>query len=145
MLVVILAQFAMTTTSQPATVAALFLTGGFGFAPVPGLRMRVMKYASSAPTLASGANIGAFNLGNALGARLGGVTITEDLGYTSPIFSGAALTLLAVSVMAYAAASGRKQDRTNETTAVVQVPPQGWRARTCSSPPRCGSATSICT
>ena len=42
------------------------------------------------PTLASGANIAAFNLGNALGAWLGGVTITAGLGYTSPIWAGAA-------------------------------------------------------
>jgi DHA1 family inner membrane transport protein len=78
--------------------------GGFGFATVPGLQMRVMKYADGAPTLASGANIGAFNVGNALGAWLGGVTITAGLGYTSPIWAGAGITLLGLAVMAFAAA-----------------------------------------
>jgi len=107
-LVVVLAVFALTATSQIMTIASLFLMGGFGFATVPGLQMRVMKYAAAAPTLASGANIGAFNLGNALGAWLGGVTITAGLGYTSPIWAGAGLTALAVIVMAYAAANGRK-------------------------------------
>ncbi|MDQ1594901.1 MAG: transporter, family, inner rane transport protein, partial [Arthrobacter pascens] len=71
---------------------------------VPGLQMRVMKYADGAPTLASGANIGAFNVGNALGAWLGGVTITAGLGYTSPIWAGAGITLLGLGVMAFAAA-----------------------------------------
>ena len=66
--------------------------------------MRVMKYADGAPTLASGANIGAFNVGNALGAWLGGVTITAGLGYTSPIWAGAGITLLGLAVMAFAAA-----------------------------------------
>ena len=47
---------------------ALVLMGGFGFATVPGLQMRVIGYAAGAPTLASGANIAAFNVGNALGA-----------------------------------------------------------------------------
>ncbi|WP_104089042.1 MFS transporter [Arthrobacter sp. GMC3] len=107
-LVVILAVFALTATNQVMAIASLVLMGGFGFATVPGLQMRVMKYADSAPTLASGANIGAFNLGNALGAWLGGVTISAGLGYTSPIWAGAGLTALGVIVMAYAAANGRK-------------------------------------
>jgi len=69
--------------------------------------MRVMNYARSAPTLASGANIGAFNVGNALGAWLGGVTITAGFGYTSPIWAGAAITLLGLGVMAFAAARAK--------------------------------------
>ncbi|WP_269937993.1 MFS transporter [Arthrobacter sp. HY1533] len=107
-LALILVVFALTATSQAMTIASLFLMGGFGFATVPGLQMRVMKWATAAPTLASGANIGAFNLGNALGAWLGGVTITAGLGYTSPIWAGAGLTLLGLAVMAFAAADGRK-------------------------------------
>jgi DHA1 family inner membrane transport protein len=106
-LVVILAAFALTANNQPLTIASIVLMGGFGFATVPGLQMRVMKYANSAPTLASGANIGAFNVGNALGAWLGGVTITAGLGYTSPIWAGAGITLLGLGVMAFAAANAK--------------------------------------
>ena len=104
----ILVLFALTATSQVLTVASLVLMGGFGFATVPGLQMRVMTYASSAPTLASGANIGAFNVGNALGAWLGGVTITAGLGYTSPIWAGAGITLLGLAVMSFAAGAARR-------------------------------------
>lgn len=107
-LTAVLVVFALTATSQVLTVASLVLMGGFGFATVPGLQMRVMTYASKAPTLASGANIGAFNVGNALGAWLGGVTITAGLGYTSPIWAGAGITLLGLAVMAYAAAAARR-------------------------------------
>lgn len=103
-LVLVLVLFAVTASNQVLTVASLLLMGGFGFATVPGLQMRVMKYAEGAPSLASGANIGAFNVGNALGAWLGGVTITAGLGYTSPIWAGAGLTLLGLGVMAVAAA-----------------------------------------
>ncbi len=109
-LVVVLVVFALTAGNQPVTIASMVLLGGFGFATVPGLQMRVMKYASSAPTLASGANIGAFNVGNALGAWLGGVTITAGLGYTSPIWAGAGITLLGLAVMAFAAANAKKHD-----------------------------------
>ncbi len=103
-LVVVLVAFALTAGNQLLTIASMVLMGGFGFATVPGLQMRVMKYADGAPTLASGANIGAFNVGNALGAWLGGVTITAGLGYTSPIWAGAGITLLGLAVMAFAAA-----------------------------------------
>ncbi|SDL64903.1 MFS transporter, DHA1 family, arabinose polymer transporter [Arthrobacter sp. ov407] len=109
-LVVVLVVFALTAGNQPVTIASMVLLGGFGFATVPGLQMRVMKYASSAPTLASGANIGAFNVGNALGAWMGGVTITAGLGYTSPIWAGAGITLLGLAVMAFAAAAAKKHD-----------------------------------
>ncbi|MDV8149552.1 MFS transporter [Arthrobacter sp. B10-11] len=121
MLVVILVAFALNAGSQPLTIASIVLMGGFGFATVPGLQMRVMKYASSAPTLASGANIGAFNVGNALGAWLGGVTITAGLGYTSPIWAGAAITFLGVGVMAYAAASAKRHGE-DRTTAAASTP-----------------------
>jgi len=104
----ILVVFALTAANQAVTLASLVLMGGFGFATVPGLQMRVMKYASTAPTLASGANIGAFNVGNALGAWLGGVTITAGFGYTSPIWAGAGITLLGLAVMAFAAAGAKR-------------------------------------
>ena len=107
-LVVVLVAFALTAGNQPLTIASIVLMGGFGFATVPGLQMRVMKYANGAPTLASGANIGAFNVGNALGAWLGGVTITAGLGYTSPIWAGAGITLLGLGVMAFAAAGAKR-------------------------------------
>ena len=107
-LVLVLVVFALTSANQPMTIASMVLLGGFGFATVPGLQMRVMKYADSAPTLASGANIGAFNVGTALGAWMGGVTITAGLGYTSPIWAGAGITLLGLVVMAFAAVAAKK-------------------------------------
>lgn len=112
-LVVVLVIFALTAASQILTVASLVLMGGFGFATVPGMQMRVMKYANGAPTLASGANIGAFNVGNALGAWLGGVTITAGLGYTSPIWAGAGITLLGLAVMAFSAARAARVEATD--------------------------------
>ncbi|MFK0008651.1 MFS transporter [Paenarthrobacter sp. NPDC090520] len=108
-LVLVLVFFALTASSSIATLVSLALMGGFGFATVPGLQMRVMHFATSAPTLASGANIGAFNLGNALGAWLGGVTISAGLGYTSPIWAGAGITVAALLVMVAAAVAAKRK------------------------------------
>jgi DHA1 family inner membrane transport protein len=130
-LVVILAAFALTASNQVLTVASLVLMGGFGFATVPGLQMRVMKYAAGAPTLASGANIGAFNVGNALGAWLGGVTITAGLGYTSPIWAGAGITLLGLAVMLIAAAAAAAGARRPAAQQASVAP----RERVAAEPP----------
>ncbi|WP_448719227.1 MFS transporter [Microbacterium natoriense] len=110
-LLLILVAFGLLAWSQPATIAILVLLGAFGFATVPGLQSRIMRYAGGAPTLASGANIGAFNVGNALGAWAGGLGIAAGLGYTSPIWIGAVITASGLVVMAVAAATARPAGR----------------------------------
>lgn len=107
-LTVVLGLFALVATSPVLTVIALVLMGAFGFATVPALQTRVMQYADHAPTLASGANIAAFNLGNALGAWIGGLTIAAGLGYTSPIWAGAGITLAAVALTLIAMGAVRR-------------------------------------
>ncbi|MEY9852594.1 DHA1 family inner membrane transport protein [Leifsonia sp. EB41] len=121
-LAVILAAFALLAAQPVAAVIALVLMGAFGFATVPGLQLRVLRSADAAPTLASGANIAAFNVGNALGAWLGGLTIAAGLGYASPLWVGAAMTVAALGVVAVAAAarSGRfRSSRRGGTLAPV--------------------------
>jgi DHA1 family inner membrane transport protein len=103
----VLVIFALTAGNQLLTVINLVLMGGLGFACVPGLQMRVLHYAGAAPTLASGANIAAFNLGNALGAWIGGLTISAGLGYTSPLWDAAAMTALGLVVLLAATANSR--------------------------------------
>ena len=98
-LIVVLVGFALTASNQIATIIALVLMGGIGFATVPGLQMRIMNHAAHAPTLASGANIAAFNVGNALGAWVGGLTIAAGLGYTSPLWAGAGITVAGLAVL----------------------------------------------
>ncbi|ANF32242.1 MFS transporter [Leifsonia xyli] len=107
-LAVVLVAFALVAGLPVGAVIALVLMGAFGFATVPALQLRVLSYASHAPTLASGANIAAFNLGNALGAWLGGLTIAAGLGYTSPLWVGAAMTVGALTVVVFAAAAARR-------------------------------------
>ncbi|WP_022885670.1 MFS transporter [Glaciibacter superstes] len=121
-LAVVLVFFALTAQSPVATIVSLFLMGAFGFATVSGLQLRVMKYASAAPTLASSANIGAFNLGNALGAWIGGLTISAGLGYTSSIWAGVGMTLAALTVIVVAESTARARRvpvATNSTAAMT--------------------------
>ncbi|REJ07357.1 MFS transporter [Microbacterium bovistercoris] len=118
-LTVVLVAFGLLAGSAVATAIILPLMGGFGFGTVPGLQSRIMNYAGGAPTLASGANIGAFNVGNALGAWAGGLGIAAGLGYTSPIWIGAAFTAVALAVMIVAAALAVRTHATATSTPSV--------------------------
>lgn len=64
------------------------------FALVPPLQMRVMSTAHDAPGLASSVNIGAFNLGNALGAVAGGAVLSMGWSYMAVPVSGAVLSIV---------------------------------------------------
>ncbi|MBL8584634.1 MAG: MFS transporter, partial [Rhizobiaceae bacterium] len=79
----------MSTTGGAAL--GLLLWGGAAFAIVPPVQMRVMAAATEAPALASSINVGAFNLGNALGAALGAAIIGMGLGYAAVPVAGALL------------------------------------------------------
>ena len=73
--------------------------GVASFATVAPLQMRVLDKASDAgQNLASSLNIAAFNLGNAVGAWVGGVTIEHGPGLAALGWVAAALTLLGLGI-----------------------------------------------
>ncbi|MGW2307361.1 MFS transporter [Actinomadura luteofluorescens] len=113
-LAVVLLLFTFLASGKAASVVAVFLIGLLGFATVPPLQKRVLDHAHGAPTLASAANIGAFNLGNALSAWLGGLVISAGLGYTAPSAVGA---VLAAAALVLAVFSHRLESRRSRTTA----------------------------
>lgn len=104
----ILTAFAFAMPFAIPTSVLVFLWGVASFALVPPLQVRVMAAASDAPNLASSVNIGAFNLGNAIGAALGSAVIAGGLGYPAVSLAGAGaagLGLLLVLVLARRGAS----------------------------------------
>ncbi|MFI8521786.1 MFS transporter [Streptomyces sp. NPDC085481] len=107
-LAVVLLVFTATAHDKLLAAITLTLIGALGFATVPPLQKWVLDQASSAPTLASAANIGAFNLGNALAAWLGGTVISAGLGYTSPNWVGALLSGTALLLAFLAAGLDRR-------------------------------------
>jgi DHA1 family inner membrane transport protein len=82
-LVLLAATLALLGVLSPwkiATLILVFLLGVAAFGTVPGLQLHMLNTAREAPTLASTLNIAAFNLGNALGAYLGGIVIDFGIG-----------------------------------------------------------------
>ncbi|MFM9451145.1 MFS transporter [Streptomyces europaeiscabiei] len=115
-LAVVLALFSFTAHDKIAAAVSVMLIGALGFATVPPLQKRVLDHAHGAPTLASAVNIGAFNLGNALSAWLGGLVIDAGLGYTAPSWVGAALAVSAL-VLALIAAMLERRGSAADTVA----------------------------
>ncbi|MGW4652184.1 MFS transporter [Kitasatospora sp. NPDC004289] len=105
---VVLALFTLTAHSKVLAAVTVLLVGALGFATVPPLQKRVLDQAHGAPTLASAVNIGAFNLGNALAAWLGGTVISAGLGYTAPNWVGALLAAAALVLALWSAALERR-------------------------------------
>jgi len=94
----VLLGFAWTMQHVLAAVITVFVWGVAAFATVPPLQMRVVQQAGAAPNLASTLNIAAFNLGNALGAFLGGAVITAGLGLPAVSVAGALVAWLGLAV-----------------------------------------------
>ncbi|WP_312966794.1 MFS transporter [Acinetobacter gerneri] len=86
--------FPILAQTHLGAAIALIIWGAAAFAVVPPLQMRVMSVAHDAPGLASSVNIGAFNLGNALGAAAGGAVLSLGMGYAAVSIMGAILTAL---------------------------------------------------
>ncbi|MFJ6405178.1 Cmx/CmrA family chloramphenicol efflux MFS transporter [Streptomyces hydrogenans] len=97
---VFLAALALLASSPVATILLAFLLGVSAFYTAPALNARMFNVAGAAPTLAGATTTAAFNLGNTGGPWLGGTVIDADLGYTSPAWAGAAMTLVALAVAA---------------------------------------------
>ncbi|GGZ04602.1 MFS transporter [Streptomyces nitrosporeus] len=113
----VLALFTLTAHNRITAAVTIVLIGGLGFATVPPLQKRVLDHAAGAPTLASAVNVGAFNLGNALSAWLGGLVISAGLGYTAPNWVGAALAAAALLLALLAGALERRTEQAGRPAA----------------------------
>jgi DHA1 family inner membrane transport protein len=95
----VLVAFAFLARTPVAAVALLVLFGTVAFSLGPVVQNGVIE-AARVPggSLVSAANQGAFNVANALGAALGALVISAGLGYTAPMWVGAALALVGAGI-----------------------------------------------
>jgi MFS transporter, DHA1 family, inner membrane transport protein len=72
----------------------IFGVGALGLMFLPSVQSAVMDAAGNAPALASATIQSAFNVANALGASLGGLTLAAGLGLAAPPGAGALLSII---------------------------------------------------
>lgn len=88
----------------PLAMAYVVVLGTVAFATVAPMQMRVLQQAGPhGATLASSLNIAAFNLGNALGAWAGGLTLAQGLGLTALAWTAAGLTAVGLVLAGWSA------------------------------------------
>jgi DHA1 family inner membrane transport protein len=103
--------FALTAQWPIGLFVFAFLVGGAASALSPAIQTRLMDVAGDSQALAAAINHSALNLGNSLGAYLGGVTIAAGLGYLSPAWVGLLLCVPGVGLAIASAALQRRSGR----------------------------------
>jgi DHA1 family arabinose polymer transporter-like MFS transporter len=80
--------------NQGLSLGLTFLAGSFALALAAPIQMLMIQSSKGAEMLGASITQAAFNMGNALGAFLGGLPIAAGYGYTSPALVGVGLALV---------------------------------------------------
>jgi MFS transporter, DHA1 family, inner membrane transport protein len=105
------ALFTLASHQKVAAVVVIFLWGMAAFGTIPALQTRVLDSAREAPNIASALNAGAFNLGNAGGAFLGGLIIDWGLGLDAVPIGAAMVALAGLAIATLGAGFDRRRLR----------------------------------
>jgi DHA1 family inner membrane transport protein len=105
---VLLVSFGLVApTGWPALLPA-FLVAVVSSVLVVNLQLRLMDVAGEAQTLGAAMNHSSLNIGNAVGAWLGGLVIAAGWGYRAPSFVGAGLAVAGLLILLVSARSHRR-------------------------------------
>ena len=86
------------SSNQYVSLVLVFSTGGIAFAVIAPIQMLMIQTAVGAEMIASAVIQAAFNLGNALGAFLGGLPLIAGFSYASPNLIGVGMSLVGVVI-----------------------------------------------
>ncbi|WP_438855279.1 MFS transporter [Agromyces sp. M3QZ16-3] len=84
---------ALTAAHPLGLGVGVFLVGASAAALSPTIQARLMDVARDSQSIAAALNHSALNVGNSLGAILGGMVIAAGLGYVAPVWVGLLLTI----------------------------------------------------
>lgn len=103
MILILITQIIMlyVNTKVIPMIATLFVWSITGFAVCPMLQSLVVEQAKGAPNLASTFNQSSFNLGNAIGAKYGGLLIHYGIEYKNLSAYAAIITVIAIVLTLY--------------------------------------------
>ncbi|MDJ0349849.1 MFS transporter [Cryobacterium sp. PH29-G1] len=95
-LIIALVTLGLSAQFLAGLLVGMFLVGAAASALSPTIQARLMDVAHESQSLAAALNHSALNVGNALGAALGGVAIAAGLGYLAPVWIGVGLSAIGV-------------------------------------------------
>jgi DHA1 family inner membrane transport protein len=99
---------ALTAQTPVGLFLFLFVVGAAASGMSPAIQTRLMDVAGDSQTLAAAVNHASLNLGNSLGAALGGVVVAAGLGYLAAVWLGLVLAALGVIIALVSVVTQRK-------------------------------------
>ena len=103
LLFIALIGFALTAGTIGGLIGFAFLTALAASALSPAIQTRLMDVAGDSQTMAAAVNHSCLNLGNSLGAFLGGLTIAAGYGYLSSTWVGLVLCVAGIGIAVFSA------------------------------------------
>jgi DHA1 family inner membrane transport protein len=101
-LALVLGMLALLSFQIILLAALAFAVGLVSSVLSPAIQTRLMDVAGDNQSIAAAMNHSALNIGNSLGAFLGGVVIALGWGFTAPAWVGAALAVIGLAITAVA-------------------------------------------
>ncbi len=98
LMMVALLGLGFTAQSVVGLLFFIFLVGAAAAALSPTIQTRLMDVARDSQSIAAALNHSALNIGNAMGALLGGVVIAAGLGYVAPVWIGLGLSIMGLLI-----------------------------------------------
>jgi MFS transporter, DHA1 family, inner membrane transport protein len=104
----LLVGFGLVAPAGWVALVPAFLVAATSSVLVVTLQLRLMDVAGNAQTLGAAMNHSSLNIGNAVGAWLGGLVIGAGWGYRAPSFGGAALAVAGLLILLASARAHRR-------------------------------------
>lgn len=86
------------SSNQYVSLFLTFLTGAISFSVIAPIQMLMIRTAKGAEMIASASLQGSFNIGNALGAFLGGLPLTAGYSFESPNLVGVGMSIVGMMI-----------------------------------------------
>lgn len=110
----VIAVFALTALLAQLIVGVFvtsFLLGAFSALFAPAVQSRLLQLAPRSPSMSAAMNHSALNVGNSLGAFLGGAAIAATLNYRAQIYVGIVMAVLGFALCLWSFSLDRKASR----------------------------------
>lgn len=117
-----LALYTQLAQSAAGLFVSVFLLGLASSTLIPSIQARLIRISDEAALLGAAVNHAAFNVGNSLGAWLGGIVIARGLGYLAPGWVGVALAVLGFALALLSLAVERRDKARDLNTVGLPVP-----------------------
>lgn len=100
------------SSNQYISLALVFLTGCISFSLIAPIQILMIQTAKDAEMIASATLQAGFNIGNALGAFLGGLPLAAGFSYASPNLVGAAMSVTGIIIVLILMSRTKKETHT---------------------------------